>query len=30
MTTKDTALIVPKTEMDVANGHANVIPSLLR
>ena len=30
MTTKDTVLIVPKTEMDVASGHVNVIQSLQR
>ena len=30
MTTKDTVLIVPKIEMDVASGHANVIQSLQR
>lgn len=30
MTTKDTVLIVPKTEMGAANGHANVIQSLQR
>ena len=30
MTTKDTVLIVPKTEMVAANGRANVIQSLQR
>merc|ERR1719394_2136089 len=30
MTTRDTVLIVPKIEMDVASGHVNVIQSLRR